>query len=94
MADKDVQEMLRLLAPYAAGFVMETVPDGEGRAESAKVLCAAAGHYFDGPVQTASSVTEAIEMALQTARPAGGDLAVLCCGSLYQVAEIRRFFGR
>ena len=94
MADKDVREMLRLLAPYAAGFIMETVPDGEGRAETAEILCAEASRYFHGPVQTADSIEEALLLAVQAAAAAAEDTAVICCGSLYQVAEIRKFFGR
>lgn len=89
MADKDVPEMLRLLAPYAEGFIMETAPTG--RAESAQELCAQAGRYYAGPVMTAPSIQDAIGKAL---RLAGDDTAVVCCGSLYQTAMIRDYFGR
>ena len=84
LADKDVPEMLRLLAPYAAGFIMETAP--AERAEPAQELCTQAARYYDGPVKAAVSLQDAVRQAL---RQAGGDTAVVCCGSLYQVAEIR-----
>ena len=89
MADKDVPEMLRLLSPHAAGFIMETAPSE--RAEPAQELRAQAGRYYAGPVMTAPSIQDALGMAL---RLAGDDTAVVCCGSLYQIAEIREYFGK
>ena len=117
MKDKDYHTMLRLIAPYAARFITE-LPDAH-RALRPEELKSEIRTYFDGPVETANSVTEAVQRAMEIAGDSRdtcctGDDTVrseiaiaddridelhmdrrpitICFGSLYQVAEIRRFF--
>ena len=87
MKDKDYHTMLRLIAPYAARFITE-LPDAH-RALRPEQLKSEIRAYFDGPVETADSVTAAVERAMEIAE--GTDAITICFGSLYQVAEIRRF---
>lgn len=88
MKDKDYHTMLRLIAPYAARFITE-LPDAH-RALRPEQLKSEIRAYFDGPVETADSVTEAVQRAMELAE--GSDAITICFGSLYQVADIRRFF--
>lgn len=88
MKDKDYHTMLRLIAPYAARFITE-LPDAH-RALRPEALKSEIREYFDGPVETADSVTAAVKRAMEIAK--GTDAITICFGSLYQVAEIRRFF--
>ena len=117
MKDKDYHTMLRLIAPYAARFITE-LPDAH-RALRPEQLKSEIRAYFDGPVETADSVTAAVQRAMEIAGDSRntcctGDDTVrsetaiaddridelhmdrrpitICFGSLYQVAEIRRFF--
>lgn len=87
MKDKDYHTMLRLIAPYAARFITE-LPDAH-RALRPEELKSEIREYFDGPVETADSVTAAVKRAMEIAE--GTDAITICFGSLYQVAEIRRF---
>mgnify|MGYP004633660297 FL=1 len=88
MKDKDYHTMLRLIAPYAARFITE-LPDAH-RALRPEQLKSEIRAYFDGPVETADSVTAAVQRAMEIAE--GTDVITICFGSLYQVADIRRFF--
>lgn len=88
MKDKDYHTMLRLIAPYVARFITE-LPDAH-RALRPEELKSEIRTYFDGPVETADSVTAAVKRAMEIAE--GSDAITICFGSLYQVAEIRRFF--
>lgn len=88
MKDKDYHTMLRLIAPYAARFITE-LPDAH-RALRPEALKSEIRTYFDGPVETADSVTAAVQRAMEIAE--GSDAITICFGSLYQVADIRRFF--
>ena len=88
MKDKDYHTMLRLIAPYAARFITE-LPDAH-RALRPEQLKSEIRAYFDGPVETADSVTAAVQRAMEIAE--GTEAIAICFGSLYQVAEIRRFF--
>lgn len=88
MKDKDYHTMLRLIAPYAARFITE-LPDAH-RALRPEALKSEIRTYFDGPVETADSVTAAVQRAMEIAE--GSDTITICFGSLYQVADIRRFF--
>ena len=90
MRDKDYHTMLRLIAPYAARFITE-LPDTK-RALDPEALKAEIRTYFDGPVETAESVTAAVQRAMEIAEQTG--TITLCFGSLYQVADIRRCFLR
>ena len=88
MKDKDYHTMLRLIAPYAARFITE-LPDAH-RALRPDELKAEIRAYFDGPVETADSVTAAVQRAIKIAE--GTEAITICFGSLYQVAEIRNYF--
>lgn len=88
MKDKDYHTMLRLIAPYAARFITE-LPNAH-RALRPEELKSEIRAYFDGPVETADSVTAAVQRAMELAE--GTDAITICFGSLYQVADIRRFF--
>lgn len=88
MKDKDYHTMLRIIAPLAECFITE-LPDSP-RALDPAALQSEIRSYFDGPVETAPSVTEAVQLALHRAEEK--DSIIVCFGSLYQVAEIRRCF--
>ena len=90
MKDKDYHTMLRLIAPYAARFITE-LPDAH-RALRPEALKSEIRAYFDGPVETADSVTAAVQRAMEIAK--GTEAITICFGSLYQVAEIRNYFIR
>lgn len=88
MKDKDYHTMLRLIAPYAARFITE-LPDAH-RALQPEALKSEIRTYFDGPIETADSVTAAVQRAMELAE--GSEAITICFGSLYQVADIRRYF--
>lgn len=73
MKDKDYHTMLRLIAPYAARFITE-LPDAH-RALRPEQLKSEIRAYFDGPVETADSVTAAVQLAMEIA----DDSRVTCC---------------
>lgn len=73
MKDKDYHTMLRLIAPYAARFITE-LPDAH-RALRPDELKSEIRAYFDGPVETADSVTTAVQRAMEIA----GDSMGTCC---------------
>ena len=73
MKDKDYHTMLRLIAPYAARFITE-LPDAH-RALRPDELKSEIRAYFDGPVETADSVTAAVQRAMEIA----GDSRDTCC---------------
>ena len=65
MKDKDYHTMLRLIAPYASRFITE-LPDAH-RALRPEQLKSEIRAYFDGPVETADSVTAAVQRAIEIA---------------------------
>lgn len=65
MKDKDYHTMLRLIAPYAARFITE-LPDAH-RALRPEQLKSEIRAYFDGPIETADSVTAAVKRAMEIA---------------------------
>ena len=73
MKDKDYHTMLRLIAPYAARFITE-LPDAH-RALRPEQLKSEIRAYFDGPVETADSVTAAVQRAMEIA----DDSRATCC---------------
>lgn len=73
MKDKDYHTMLRLIAPFAARFITE-LPDAH-RALRPEALKSEIRTYFDGPVETADSVTAAVQRAMEIA----GDSRGTCC---------------
>ena len=85
MKDKDYHSMLRLIAPYAARFITE-LPDAH-RALRPEELKSEIREYFDGPVETADSVTAAVQRAMEIA----GDCKGTCYdgdGTMRSVMEI------
>ncbi len=88
MKDKDYHSMLRLITPYAASFITEIPYNQRGLAP--ELLKKEVSTYFDGPVHTASSVTDAVDKALRKSKENGAP--IICFGSLYQVADIRNYF--
>lgn len=75
MKDKDYHTMLRLIAPFAARFITE-LPDAH-RALRPEALKSEIRTYFDGPVETADSVTAAVQRAMEIA----DDSRDTCCTS-------------
>ena len=83
MADKDYMDMYRLVAPYISRFV--TVTPNNPRALAAEALAQQLGR-FGKPVTPCASVEEGVRTAMAQT-PEGG--AVVACGSLYMVGDIR-----
>ena len=90
MEDKDYPQMLALLAPHASGFFLEA-PENARAASAATLKNELSRLSFSGPVFLAGSVEEALSRALHAAAEAP-DYALVCCGSLFQVAAVRHFF--
>lgn len=84
MADKDVEDMLKLLAPIA-GQVFTVRPDSP-RAMPAEELAALVNRY-GVPAVPCAGVAAGLQAA---AEAAGADGAVCALGSLYLVGEVRR----
>lgn len=89
LADKDYRAMLDALAPFAREFVT-AAPDSP-RALPAGDLALTIRTRLGLPANPASSLREALDMALETAGPAG---TVCAWGSLYQAGQVRAYFGR
>jgi len=89
LADKDWQQMMKLLQSFASDFI--TVTPDSPRALTNEALAA----YLreEGcTAQAANSVAEGMDLALQRAKET--DSVVVACGSLYMASEIREYFGR
>lgn len=84
MADKDVEDMLKLLAPIA-GQVFTVRPESP-RAMPAEELAALMNRY-GVPAVPCAGVAAGLQAAAQAA---GADGAVCALGSLYLVGEVRR----
>lgn len=84
MADKDVEEMLRLVTPIAQAVV--TVRPESPRAMPAQDL-AEGVRRFGVPACACASVEEGVRIAAMAAGPGG---AVCALGSLYLAGEVRR----
>jgi dihydrofolate synthase / folylpolyglutamate synthase len=87
MADKDVPQMLRLLAPAAGSFHAARAADSS-RARPAAAVAALAREAMAVPVSDHDSVPAAVAAALGTGAP------VLVTGSLYVVGEARTALGK
>ena len=87
LADKDYRTMLKLVVPYAAGFI--TMEPQNARALSAEECAAAIRDLGEdpAPVYAGGSPGEALGLALQLARKE--NLPIIAFGSLYNVQEIR-----
>ncbi len=82
LADKDVERIISELMP-AAKQVIVTEPKQQ-RALPAAELAVMVHRQYQGRVMTASTVHEAVQMALALPNP------ICCCGSLYTVFEARK----
>lgn len=89
MADKDYRTMLSLIAPRAERIFTVTPPNG--RALSSAELKTLIEAETSVPVTDADTPENGVRMALAVCNP---DQAVCAFGSLYQVADIRRMFGK
>ena len=89
LADKDYTASIDIAAPYAEKFYAVTPPSY--RALSSQELAEVIRHHSGTPVQPFESIPAAIETALQEADKQD----ILCIfGSLYQVGDVRSYFGR
>lgn len=89
MADKDVKNMVELLAKHAAAFV--TVTPQNPRALPAEKL-AEQIRVFGVPATACGSIDEGAHLAVKLARERGCPIAAL--GSLYFSADVRRAFSK
>lgn len=89
MADKDYRDMIRTVAPYARGFVA-VAPD-YGRALDAESLRSAMEEETGLPSLCGGSIRGGLRLAMQASAP---EDAVVVFGSLYQVGEVRTYFGK
>lgn len=85
LADKNYDAISKIMAPYASHIITVTPPDNP-RALPAADLAANVSKY-NSMVTTASSVTEALEMAYLLA---SDDAAIIAFGSLSYLGEIVR----
>lgn len=89
MADKGYGDMIRMAAPFAADFVAVT-PESE-RALPAADLRAQIESLTGLPAQDGGGVKQGLALAM--AGKGAGDI-ICAFGSLYQVGEIRSYFGK
>lgn len=89
MADKDYDDMIRTVAPFAKEFVTVT-PESE-RALPAEELRARIETLTGLPARCGGGVKSGLAMAMDGRGP---EDAVCAFGSLYQVGEVRAYFGR
>lgn len=89
MADKDYADMIRRMAPFANEFVA-VMPESH-RALPAEELRARIETLTGLPARCGGSVKSGLAMAMAGKGP--GDI-VCAFGSLYQVGEIRAYFGQ
>jgi dihydrofolate synthase/folylpolyglutamate synthase len=89
LADKDYTASIDIAAPHAEKFYAVTPPSY--RALSSQELAEVIRHHSGVPVQPFDSIPAAIGAALQEADKQD----ILCIfGSLYQVGDVRSYFGR
>ncbi len=89
LSDKDYRAMLDIMAPHASDFVIVTPPSG--RALPAEELAAIIRDEYGIPSISASSVKQGVAAAMLD-RDHGGPVCIF--GSLYQIGEVRAFFGK
>ncbi|WP_312634733.1 folylpolyglutamate synthase/dihydrofolate synthase family protein [Oscillibacter sp.] len=89
MADKDYDDMIRTVAPFAKEFIAVT-PESE-RALSSEALCSRIAELTGLPARSGGDVKSGMAMAMDGKGP---EDIVCAFGSLYQVGEVRAFFGR
>jgi dihydrofolate synthase/folylpolyglutamate synthase len=89
MADKDYASMIRMMAPFASEFVAVT-PESH-RALPAEELRARIEVLTGIPARCGGNVKRGLAKAMTGKRP---EDVVCAFGSLYQVGEIRAYFGK
>lgn len=87
MADKEYEEMLKVLGEKVDAFVL-VKPAGNGRAEEPEVLLGKAKEYAEA--YTSAGITDGIEFAKEMAGPDG---MVLITGSIYMMEEVYAALG-
>jgi len=88
LRDKQVEEMIEMIAPQAQRVI--AVTPNSGRAESAAELNEVIMKYNKNS-EACNDYREAYEKAL---RYAGGDDMILVCGSLYMIGDMRKIIRR
>lgn len=89
LADKDYSGSIKLVMPVAKCFYAVSPPNY--RALSAESLAEEIRKYGDVPAYPFASIDEALQAAVTTLPK---DEVICVFGSLYQVGEVRSFFGR
>ncbi len=84
MRDKNLQEVAKILSPYAKRIITVTV-ENNPRSETAINLKSIFGKYNNN-VHAADSYSEALELI--------GDTPTVICGSLYLAADMRKYFDK
>lgn len=91
MKDKDIPEMIEKTAPFAKEYIAEIPVRHYERTMQAERLREIMKAHFHGPVFSTDSVEEGLALAMEHALPQD---VVVCFGSLYQVATIRKRFSK
>lgn len=97
MENKNHREMLEIMAPLADCFIA-TAPDESERALPVEMLAQEIKECFSGELYTAASLSEAAELGIRLIKKntesnrTGNNTkqALVCFGSLYQIAELKR----
>jgi dihydrofolate synthase/folylpolyglutamate synthase len=89
LADKDYISSIDIAKPYAKKFYAVSPPSY--RALKSQQLANEIHHHSDAPVEAYESIPAALESALNESKK---DDVICIFGSLYQVGEIRSYFGR
>lgn len=89
MADKDYKKIISELAPYAKRFI--TVAPDYYRALPSARYKEVIQSVFDGEVIDCETINNGLSTALELSNE---NDAILVCGSLYMVGEVREFFGK
>jgi dihydrofolate synthase/folylpolyglutamate synthase len=89
LADKDYASSIDIAKPYAKKFYAVTPPSY--RALTSKQLADEIHQHSEVPVQPFDSIPLALQSALNESK---NDDVICIFGSLYQVGEIRSYFGR
>lgn len=89
MADKDYETIISELAPYAKRFIAVT-PDNKRALPSTRYK-EMIENVFGGEVIDGETIKNGLSIALKLST---ANDAILVCGSLYMVGEVREFFGK
>jgi dihydrofolate synthase / folylpolyglutamate synthase len=89
LADKDYDSSIKLAMPLAKRFY--TVSPPNYRALSSDALALEIKKFGEVPVESFADINTALQTALSATPP---DEVLCVFGSLYQVGDVRSFFGR